>query len=131
MKIYSSGPAIPAQDIKRAREFYEQKLGLTASDPGPDGSVTYRTGETRFIVFPSSGKASGTHTQMGLEVDDVKGAVAELKAKGVQFEDYDFDNFKTEGSVLSMPDGGKVAWFKDSEGNLVSINSGLPSATRN
>ena len=131
MKIYSSGPAIPAQDIKRAREFYEQKLGLQPSNPGPDGSVVYHTGETRFTLFPSTGKASGTHTQMGLEVDDVKAAVEELKTKGVHFEDYDFENFKTEGSVLSMPDGEKVAWFKDSEGNLISVSSALPSTKRN
>src|SRR5438093_12893385 len=69
LKIKSASTAIPAQDIKRARKFYEQKLGLTVAEEQPDCGVVYRTDETGFLVFPNMGKASGYHTYNTLEVD--------------------------------------------------------------
>src|SRR6266849_8015756 len=86
LKIKSSAPALPAQDIKRARQFYEQKLGLKPTEEQPDGGAMYGTGQTGFLVFPSMGKASGDHTQMAFEVEDVPSAVNELKSKGVSPE---------------------------------------------
>jgi len=130
LKIKSASTAIPAQDIKRARQFYEQKLGLTVAEEQPDGGVVYRTGETGFLVFPSMGKASGDHTQMAFEVDDVTTAVGELKSKGVKPEEYDYPDFKSRDGIVDMPDGEKGAWFKDSEGNLIALTSRVPSATR-
>ncbi|TMG58012.1 MAG: VOC family protein [Chloroflexi bacterium] len=130
LKIKSASTAIPAQDIKRARQFYEQKLGLTVAEEQPDGGVVYRTGETGFLVFPSMGKASGDHTQMAFEVDDVTTAVGELKSKGVKPEEYDYPDFKSHDGIVDMPDGEKGAWFKDSEGNLIALTSRVPSATR-
>jgi len=130
LKIKSASTAIPAQDIKRARQFYEQKLGLTVAEEQPDGGVVYRTGETGFLVFPSMGKASGDHTQMAFEVDDVTTAVGELKSKGVKPEEYDYPEFKSHDGIVDMPDGEKGAWFKDSEGNLIALTSRVPSATR-
>jgi catechol 2,3-dioxygenase-like lactoylglutathione lyase family enzyme len=130
LKIKNSGPAIPAQDIKRARQFYEEKLGLKPAEVQPDGGVMYTTGETSFLVFPSTGKASGDHTQMALEVEDVAVAVRELKGSGVKLEEYDYPNFKTNDGVVDMPDGEKGAWFKDTEGNLIALTSRVPAATR-
>ena len=82
LKIKRVGAALPAQDIKRARQFYEQKLGLKPSEEMQDGSVYYVFGETNFSVFPSMGKASGDHTQIAFDVDDVGEAVRELKRAG-------------------------------------------------
>jgi len=130
LKIKSSAPAIPAQDIKRARDFYEQKLGLKPGEQQPDGGVMYQTGETGFLVFPSMGKASGDHTQMALEVEDVAGAVTELKSKGVKLEEYDYPEFKSREGLVDMPDGTKGAWFKDSEGNLIALAQRVPARTR-
>ena len=130
LKIKSSATAIPAQDIKRARQFYEQKLGLKPATEEEDGGARYMFGETGFLVFPSMGKASGDHTQMALEVEDVPIAVAELKSKGVQPEEYDYPNFKSEGGMVDMPDGTKGAWFKDTEGNLIALVARVPAATR-
>jgi predicted enzyme related to lactoylglutathione lyase len=130
LKIKSSAPAIPAQDIKRARQFYEQKLGLKPGEEQPDGGVMYATGETGFLVFPSMGKASGDHTQMAFEVDDVPSAATELKSKGVKLEEYDFPNFKTHEGLVDMPDGTKGAWFKDTEGNLIALAARVPAVTR-
>jgi predicted enzyme related to lactoylglutathione lyase len=128
LKLKDAAAAIPAQDIKRARQFYEQKLGLVATEESPDGGVRYAAGSSFFMVFPSRGKASGDHTQIGLEVDDINAAVTELKSKGVKIEEYDYPDFKTKDGIVEMGDG-KGAWFKDSEGNLISLLQRVPAAT--
>src|SRR5437879_13752431 len=87
LKIKSAAPAIPAQDIKRARQFYEQKLGLKPGEEQSDGGVLYRFAEGSFLLFTSMGKASGDHTQMALEVEDVTAAVAEVKSNVVKVEE--------------------------------------------
>ncbi len=129
LKIKGAMAAIPAQDIKRARQFYEQKLGLVPAEEQADGGVQYGTGNTSFLVFPSRGKASGDHTQMGLEVEDINAAVNELKSKGVKVEEYDYPDFKTVNGIVDMRDMGKGAWIKDPEGNLISLLQRVPAAT--
>ena len=124
LKITESAATLPAQDIARARKFYEQKLGLVPGEAGPDGSVVYGTGSTGFLVFPSTGKASGDHTQLALDVEDVTATVNELKKSGVKFEDYDFPGLKTQDGIAEMGSG-KGAWFKDSEGNLIALGEGI------
>src|SRR5207248_9967563 len=105
LKIKSASPAIPAQDIKRARQFYEQKLGLKPTEVQPDGGVVYRTGETGFLVFPSMGKASGDDTQLALEVEDVTSAVSELKSAGARPEESAYPGFKTRDGAVDMAAG--------------------------
>lgn len=131
LKIKRVGAALPAQDIKRARKFYEEKLGLEPSAEEPDGSVAYMFGETGFMVFPSMGKASGDHTQMAFDVADFDEAVRELKRAGVSFEEYDFPNFKTHDGIMDLPDGNRGAWFKDTEGNLIGVGTLVPVGNRN
>jgi predicted enzyme related to lactoylglutathione lyase len=130
LKIKRVGAAIPAQDINRARQFYEQKLGLKPSEAEQDGSVMYMIGETGFLLFPSMGKASGDHTQLALDVEDVEEAVRDLKSRGVKFEEYDHPNFKSHDGMVDMPDGSKGAWFKDTEGNLIAVGSMVPAGSR-
>jgi catechol 2,3-dioxygenase-like lactoylglutathione lyase family enzyme len=59
---YPIHATLPATDLERAKRFYTKKLGLTAESEAPEG-VFYRSGDTRFLVFPSGGTASGAHTQ--------------------------------------------------------------------
>jgi catechol 2,3-dioxygenase-like lactoylglutathione lyase family enzyme len=116
---------IPTQDLKRAKQFYADKLGLTPTEETPEG-LTYQMDDgTAFLLFLSSGKASGAHTQMGLDVDDVHAEVKDLKARGVQFEEYDLPGLKTVDSVADIGPG-QAAWFKDSEGNLIAIGLRVP-----
>lgn len=126
LKITDVLATLPAQDIKRARQFYEQKLGLKPGEEQPDGGALYRIGNTGFLVFPSMGKPSGDHTQLGFDVEEINAALNELKSKGVKLEDYNFPNFKTENGIMTMPDGSKGAWFKDTEGNLIAVNQRVP-----
>jgi catechol 2,3-dioxygenase-like lactoylglutathione lyase family enzyme len=111
---------LPASDLGRAKNFYSEKLGFVPSHEAPEG-LSYTSGPgSRFTLFPSSGTASGHHTQMAWQVPDVDREVAELKARGVVFEEYDTPSFKTVDSVATT-EKVKAAWFRDSEGNLLGI----------
>src|SRR5215470_6226134 len=77
---------LPAQDLDRARRFYAEKLGLEPADERP-GGLLYRFANGEFALYGSAGSSPGTFTQMAFEVDDVDAVVAELKRRGVAFED--------------------------------------------
>lgn len=123
---------IPAWDLDRARAFYAGKLGLEPVEERP-GGLLYRCGGAEFAVFLSAGSASGEHTQMAWEVSDIDAVVRELRSRGVVFEEYDLPNFKTIDCVADVrgnyPSKGGVgergAWFRDSEGNLLSLGQAI------
>src|ERR671937_2247731 len=118
---------LPAQDLDRARRFYSEKLGLEPSEERP-GGLLYRCGSGEFALFASGGASPGTFTQIAFEVDDIEKAVAELRARGVVFEEVDVPGLRTvggiadiEGNYPSAGTGERAAWFRDSEGNLLGI----------
>jgi catechol 2,3-dioxygenase-like lactoylglutathione lyase family enzyme len=118
---------LPAQDLARARRFYAEKLGLEPVEER-DGGLRYECGGVTFALFASVGAPSGAHTQMGWEVDDIDATVAELRARGVVFEEYDVPGLTTvdgiaeiEGNYPSKGVGERAVWFHDSEGNLLGI----------
>ncbi len=112
--------ALPAADLERAKRFYAEQLGLTPESELP-GGLLYRCGkDTRFAVFSSQGEALGTHTQAIWLVEDVESEVAALKARGVVFEEYDLPSLSTVNGIATAGPI-KGAWFKDSEGNLLSL----------
>jgi catechol 2,3-dioxygenase-like lactoylglutathione lyase family enzyme len=119
---------IPAQDLDRARRFYADKLGLEPSEERP-GGLLYRCASGVFALFASEGASPGTFTQMGWEVDDIEAVVAELKERGVVFEEVDVPGLKTVDGIADIAGnypskGGKGergAWFRDSEGNLLGV----------
>jgi predicted enzyme related to lactoylglutathione lyase len=123
---------LPAQDLDRARAFYADKLGLEPVEERP-GGLRYRCGGTVFSLFASTGAASGEHTQVGWAVDDIEAAVAELRDRGVVFEEYDVPGLKTVDGIADVAgaypsDGGigeRAAWFHDSEGNLIGIGQAV------
>jgi catechol 2,3-dioxygenase-like lactoylglutathione lyase family enzyme len=122
---------IPAQDLERAKTFYADKLGLHPVEERP-GGLLYRCGHGYFALYQSAGTASGTHTQMGWEVEDIEATVAALRRRGVVFEDYDLPGLQTvngialiAGNYPSKGTGEKGAWFRDSEGNLLGIGQPL------
>ena len=121
----SVNATIPASDLERAKLFYAEKLGLKPAEERPEG-LRYRCGGGEFLLFVSSGEASGAHTQMGWDVDDLEAAVSELRGNGLVFEEYDLPGFKTVDGIAEIA-GEKGAWFKDSEGNLLAIGERLSS----
>ncbi len=111
---------IPATDLERARRWYEEKLGLGEPREAPEG-LYYDCGEgTRFLLYAAGGPASGQHTQGGWVVADIDQVVADLKSRGVVFEEYDLPGLKTVDSIADLG-GERGAWFKDSEGNTLTV----------
>ena len=119
--------AIPVQDIERAKSFYADKLGLKPTIEDPAGCM-YESEGGRFGLFPSMGKASGDHTQLMFEVADIEAAVKQLRGNGVVFEEYDMPGFKSVDGIVDMGPGGRGAWFKDSEGNVLGLGEWTPEA---
>jgi catechol 2,3-dioxygenase-like lactoylglutathione lyase family enzyme len=122
---------LPAKDLERARRFYSEKLGLEPVEERP-GGLRYQCGQSYFALFESAGSASGTHTQMAWEVEDIEAAVAALMARGVVFEEYDAPGLTTRNGVADIAGnypskgvGERGAWFRDSEGNLLSLGQPL------
>jgi catechol 2,3-dioxygenase-like lactoylglutathione lyase family enzyme len=118
---------LPAQDLDRARRFYRDRLGLEAVEER-EGGLRYVCGTTEFHLFHSSGTASGASTQIGFEVGDIDRVVAELRARGVQFEAFDIAGFDVEDDIVTVPNnypskgsGERGAFFRDSEGNLLAL----------
>jgi len=118
--------AIAVTDIARAVEFYEGKLGLTASGGDePDGGRTYECGGgTSLHVFPSPmARASGA-TVAGWRVDDVEGTIDDLTAQGATPEQYSEGPFATDAKGLARMGEFVGAWVKDPDGNVLSIGNG-------
>jgi catechol 2,3-dioxygenase-like lactoylglutathione lyase family enzyme len=123
---------LPAQDLERARIFYSSRLGLDPVEERP-GGLRYRCGSGHFSLFQSAGSASGAHTQMAWEVEDLQATVNELRRRGVVFEEYDLPGLKTMDGIAEIEGnypskggrGERAAWFRDSEGNLLGIGQAI------
>jgi len=113
-------PYIPAKDVRRARKFYEEKLGFTPRQELA-GGVTYSFGDrTACFLYPTPNAGTSKASQAFWQVDDIEREVAELKSRGVNFEEYDTPQMKTHDGIATAG-GAKAAWFKDSEGNILAI----------
>ena len=120
-------PRLPVQDLERAKVFYAERLGLKPVEER-EGGLRYVCAAGEFALFESAGTASGNHTQMAFEVEDIEATVRELRASGVVFEEYDLPGLTTvdgiaeiEGQYPSKGSGERAAWFRDSEGNVLGI----------
>jgi catechol 2,3-dioxygenase-like lactoylglutathione lyase family enzyme len=116
-------PSLPASDIDRARRFYEEKLGFEpVQDDDGTGNVMYGSSDgTRFTVYPSAFAGTNQATAAAWQVDDLGRVVAELRNRGVAFEEYDLPGLETVDGIATAPDGGRGAWFKDTEGNILGL----------
>lgn len=115
-------PSLPASDLARARTWYLQKLDLKPVEEDDNGNMWFETGGERWFVYESQFAGTNQATAAAWLVADLESTVGELRARGVVFEEYDMgDDFKTEDGILSLPDGSKGAWFKDSEANILAL----------
>ncbi|HEY3887694.1 MAG TPA: VOC family protein [Caulobacteraceae bacterium] len=114
---------IPVTDAARARAFYEGKLGLELNETRP-GVATYKSGGAVLFVYETDKAGTNKATAATWPVADVDAVVAELKSRGVAFERYDdLPNTEMHGDI-HVSGAMKVAWFKDPDGNILSIVSG-------
>ena len=126
---YRMNPSIAVSEMPRAEEFYERKLGLVTARTGADGSKFYATGGRESLhVYPSPDRAGeSTATMATWYVDDVEQMVDELTANGVTFEHYEgvlesgFDYGTDEKGISPRAGGGRIAWFKDPDGNTFAV----------
>jgi len=113
-------PTIPVTDMARAKKFYGETLGLK---PGPEdpGGVVFQAGAGTAVYLYQRGPSQADHTLASFKVDDAEAEVKALAAKGVTFEDYDLPNLKTVNHIATMGNM-KGAWFKDPDGNILSLS---------
>jgi len=116
---WSFGATIPAKDLERTRRFYEDTLGAQTVMEDP-GGILYRSGDSLFSLYPTEFAGTAQHTLGAFMVQDVDAAVADLRAKGVTFEEYDLPGVKTVNGIAELG-GFRGAWFKDPEGNILSV----------
>ena len=109
---------IPTGDVDRLRPFYEDTLGFEAIEETRAGVFFGAGNRTLFAVTRQSGAASGTHTQMGFRVTAIEEEVADLRRRGVTFENYTAP--QTVDGIAQVPVG-RAAWFRDPEGNLIGM----------
>jgi catechol 2,3-dioxygenase-like lactoylglutathione lyase family enzyme len=112
---------LAVRDLQAARDFYENTLGLTPTD-GPPGVALYRSGSSFLLVYESQYAGTNQATAASWAVgDEFDAIVDDLRSKGVAFERYDdLPGMTVEGDVHVM-DGFRAAWFKDPDGNILSL----------
>jgi catechol 2,3-dioxygenase-like lactoylglutathione lyase family enzyme len=127
IKKLRSHTTLPAADLDRAKKFYSEKLGLAPATESEGGIFYELAGGTRFILYPTPDPKRGGHTQIGFTTNDIEAEVAELRSRGVVFEEYDFPGLRTENGIAQTGTA-RAAWFKDSEGNTIGIVQLPPGA---
>ena len=107
-------------DLKKAKEFYGQTLGLNVSEK-TEGLELSVDGSTRIFLYPKPNHVPATFTVLNFQVDSVENAVDELTNRGVRFEHYDEGEIKTDRKGIAHTSGPTIAWFKDPAGNILSV----------
>lgn len=115
--------SIRVEDLETAKEFYGGKLGLIGGQSMMGDDVLFEAGKGTYIYLYKGPRSVAEHTVAFFGVEDVEGAVKELKEKGVEFESYDLEGLKTDEDNIATFGEFKAAWFKDPEGHILSIGS--------
>lgn len=113
---------VPATDMARAKAFYQDTLQLSLEMEDEQGMMFGAGGDTGVFVYLRPGGQPAEHTVAGWRVPDIEAAVDELGARGVEFEQYDMPGLQTNERGIASAGDSRAAWFKDSEGNILSIN---------
>lgn len=114
-------PVLPASDLSRAQQFYGEVLGLQIEKPDESvGQFMARTGEGSWVLVYETTAPRGGATAATFIVKDLPHVVNDLRAQGVNFQEYDQPGLKTVNGIAEMP-GERSAWFEDSEGNIIAI----------
>ena len=123
LKHKTSSAIVAVSDLDRARRFYADTLGLEPDGDGGEGVLTFRTGDTWLVVYPSKGLRPGTgNAVVWSGGGDVAAIAADLRGKGVQLEEYPEMGLRIEDGV-HLDEGFAGIWFKDPDGNILHVNS--------
>ena len=115
-------PMLAVKDVDRAKQFYRDTLGLKPTSEDGDKWFMLKSGDTDITVYKSEFAGTNKATALTFEVDDIDSEVQELKGKGSFFEHYELEGLqpKGEGDIYEG-EGMKTAWFKDPDGNILSL----------
>ena len=129
MSKYTVRPSIAVSDMVVAREFYEGRLGLaTAAEQADESRIYMCGGDTSLHVYVSPAHAgTATVTLATWYVDDLERVVDELRSNGLTFERYDDPALETDERGIHELDDGRVAWFRDPDGNTFAIEQAATS----
>lgn len=127
LKDLPCGAQLPAGDLTRGKNWYSEKLGLEPIDED-DAALHYVTGGAFFTLYLSKAAGTSGQTVMGWLTPDIEREVAELRSRGVTFEFYDVPELEMDENNIAQLGADRVAWFKDSEGNVLAIGeTGRPA----
>ena len=122
LKDIDSAAIVAVKDLSRARDFYQNKLGLELTQ-GDDNVLSFKTGKTTLVVYVSdyagTNKANAVVWGVG---DQIEAIVADLAAKGISFEHYPEMGLDYANGIHSSG-GFKMVWFKDPNGNILHLNN--------
>jgi len=122
LEQYPIHATVAASDLDRARAWYESKLGLVPAMEDP-GGLWYRFGDGTWLsVYRTDAAGTARNTQAGWTVTGIESVMADLRGRGVVFEEYDFGNGMQTVDGLMAAGPYKACWFKDSEGNTFEIS---------
>jgi catechol 2,3-dioxygenase-like lactoylglutathione lyase family enzyme len=111
---------VPTTDSNRSRQFYEGKLGFKfVSDD--QFALVIQAGESMIRIVKGAKFTPAQYTVMGWEVTDIDAMVKWLSGRGIIFEKYPFVQDQKQG-IWTTPNGDKVVWFKDPDGNVLSLS---------
>lgn len=109
-------------DLERSQDFYENKVGLTLSPETIKNHLLFDCGDgTTLLIYGRPSGNTADHTQVRFWSTDIDNDVAELVGRGIEFEEYDMDTFKTVDHVVTSPGIGRSGWFKDPDGNTIAL----------
>lgn len=117
-KAFSS---FSVSDIKKAKEFYSSTLGLKVKDSEMGVLELHIAGSVPVMIYPKANHQPATFTVLNFPVQSVELTVEALIVKGIQLEQYDYEDLKTDTKGIFRGDGHMIAWFKDPDGNILSV----------
>lgn len=119
-------PSLAVSDLAKSRSWYADKLGWQPTVEPPGVLVYELAPDAAFTLFETPFAGTAKNTVMNWNVDDTRAQVARLRERGVKFEEYDFGDIKTDDGIMTDPEGGQNAWFKDPDGNTIALLSAPP-----
>lgn len=111
--------SVPVADMARARQFYANTLGLRVVEAHQFG-VIFDCAGTRLGLTPTSDAGKAGYSLVTWQVTDIDATMHDLRSAGITFEEYDAGPVKTVDGKAKL-EGVYLAWFKDSEGNLLAL----------
>jgi|ERR1043166_2180620 catechol 2,3-dioxygenase-like lactoylglutathione lyase family enzyme len=119
-KEAKSFSSFSVRNLDKAREFYSETLGLEV-DETEQGLEMHLAGGNAIFLYPKDDHSPATFTVLNFPVKDIDAAVDELADAGVKLERYDLPDLKMDKRGIAKAPGMKIAWFKDPDGNILSV----------